>query len=68
MELHLQLNDTYFVLIKEELYEITWHLSNTAATLFLYNSSDRTALSKVGDRYFNAWFNNVNGEHFLFCI
>ena len=29
MELRLQLNDTYFVLIKEELYEITWHLSNT---------------------------------------
>lgn len=29
MELHLQLSDTYFVLIKEELYEIIWHLSNT---------------------------------------
>lgn len=29
MELHLQLNDTYFVLIEEELFEITWHLSNT---------------------------------------
>lgn len=29
MKLHLQLSDTYFVLIKEELYEIVWHLSNT---------------------------------------
>lgn len=29
MELHLELNDIYFGLMKEELYEITWHLSNT---------------------------------------
>lgn len=29
MKLHLQLSDTYFVLIKEELYEIIWHLGNT---------------------------------------
>lgn len=66
MELHLQMNDTYCGLMREELYEITWHLSNTAATLFLYNSSDRTALNKAGDRYFHAWFNNVKGEHCLF--
>lgn len=58
-----------FVLIKQELLEITWHLKqHCAAMLFLYNPSDRTALNKVGDRYFHAWFNNVNGEHFLFCI
>lgn len=29
MELHLQMNDTYCGLMREELYEITWHLSNT---------------------------------------
>lgn len=36
MKLHLQLSDTYFVLIKEELYEIIWHLGNTVQLRSLF--------------------------------
>lgn len=39
-----------------------------AATVFLYHSSDKTALNQVKDRYFPVWFHSINGEHFLFHV
>lgn len=53
MELHLQLSDTYLVLKKEELYKITWHLSNTVQLRSSFTIQVTTALNKLGDMIFS---------------